>query len=285
MQCPLLTRLPVSVLICGCWFLIFKYIPAVSDFKPVPQHSSENEGSPFPSAYIVFRRCRKKHENNGNYPCPRENITGPIVTRQIPVMKIQGIIGIIITILFGLCSSCLHSGTVFLNWKQVFSVPMRATEHNFLRTPTWSLLMSPRTACDSRCVVKHLPGDWAFSCLRGCKAFVSQTCATCKKHSPTDTLINALFYSKINLGLKFRERKFLSVWLLAGGIKFTWLPWQDPQQGNSAAHPCKQVLNFCPRGSGLIAWKGHTHREIRTALSSPSQEPGCFPGMAVAEGH
>lgn len=117
------------------------------------------------------------------------------------------------------------------------------------------------------------------------KAFVSQKCDTSKKQSPTGTLINALFYSKISLGLKIREWKCLSAWLLAGGIKFTLLPWQNPQQVDSAAHPCKQVLNFCPRGWGLIAWKGQKHREIRAVLSSPSQEAGCFPGMAVADRH
>lgn len=202
-------------------------------------------------------------------------------------MKIWGIIGITVRVLLGLCSSCLHSGTVSLNWKQVFSVPMRATGHDFLQTLAWSLLKSPRRTCGSHHVVKHFPGEWAFFCLRGYKAFVSQKCAICKKQSPTDkwSMTNALFYSKMSLGLRLREWKFLSAWLLAGGIKFICLPWQNPQKGSSAAHPCKQVLNFCPRGSSLIAWKRHKHREIRTVLSSPSQESGCFPGMAAGEGH
>lgn len=144
---------------------------------------------------------------------------------------------------------------------------MGITGHHFLQTLACSLLKSPRRTCGSHCVVKHLPAEWAFSCLRGCRAFVSQKCVTCRKQSPTHTrlVINVLFYSKMSLGLEFRGWKFPSAWLQAGGIKFTWLPWQNPQQGSSAAHPCKLVHNFCPRGSGLIAWKGHKQRTVDCA--------------------
>ena len=54
-------------------------------------------------------------------------------------------------------------------------------------------------------------------------------------------------------GSSSENEKFESVWLLTGRIKSTWLPWQDPWWGDSAAHLCKHVFHFCPKGSGLIS--------------------------------